>query len=69
MKSEAFQSKYMAGPRGVLTILPVANMGQNLGLTIVYFLVVSLGLAYLASVAFKPGPTSCRCSGSCSWPG
>jgi hypothetical protein len=55
MKSEAYQAKYMAGPRGLLTILPVANMGQLLGLTIIYFLVVSIGLAYLASVAFKPG--------------
>jgi hypothetical protein len=54
-QSEAFQAKYMAGPRGVMTVLAPVNMGQNLGLTIVYFLVVSIGLAYLASIAFKPG--------------
>jgi hypothetical protein len=55
MKSESFQKKYAAGPRGILTILPAANMGANLGLTIVYFFVCSLLLAYLASIAFKPG--------------
>jgi hypothetical protein len=55
MKSPEYQSKYMAGPRGILTIMPVANMGQLLGLTVLYFLVISTGLAYLASVAFRPG--------------
>jgi hypothetical protein len=55
MQSEAFQAKYKAGPRGLLTVLPEANMGRMLGLTVVYFLVVSFGLAYLSAVAFKPG--------------
>ena len=55
MKTEAFQKKYDAGPRGVLTILPKVNMGQNLGLTFAYFLVVSAGLAYLTTLAFRPG--------------
>jgi len=31
MKSEAFQKKYDAGPRGILTILPKTNMGQEPG--------------------------------------
>ena len=30
-------------------------MAQNLGLTFVYFLAVSAGLAYLASIALPPG--------------
>lgn len=55
MQSEAFQKKYDIGPRGVITILPKVNMGQNLGLTFAYFLAVSVGLAYLATIAFKPG--------------
>src|SRR5438270_14095195 len=55
MQSEAHQAKYKAGPRGMMTIMPVANMGQNLGLTFLYFLVVSAVLGYLASIAFKPG--------------
>ena len=55
LQSEEFKKKYAAGPRGVMTILPKVNMGQNLGLTFVYFLTVSAGLAFLASVAFPPG--------------
>jgi hypothetical protein len=56
MKTEAFQAKYAAGPRGVMTILPPTNMGANLAMTMAYFLVVSLTLGYLASVAFPtPG--------------
>jgi hypothetical protein len=55
MKSEAFQKKYDAGPRGILTILPKTNMGQNLALNFAYFLAVSLGVAYLASLAFHRG--------------
>src|SRR5947209_7107508 len=50
-----FQAKYQAGPNGVVTILPPVNMSQNLGLTFVYFLAVSFGLAYLASIAFPSG--------------
>lgn len=53
MKSEEFQKKYAAGPRGIITILPLANMGANLGLTILYFLGCSFLLGYLASIAFK----------------
>jgi hypothetical protein len=55
MQTEAFKKRYDAGPRGVMTIMPKVNMGQNLGLTFVYFLAVSLGLAYLATIAFEPG--------------
>jgi hypothetical protein len=55
MRSAAFQAKYDAGPRGLMTVLAPANMGQILGLSIGYFLAVSIGLAYLASIAFKPG--------------
>ena len=54
-QTEAYKKKYDAGPRGVMTIFPKVNMGQNLGLTFVYFLAVSAGLAYLASLAFRPG--------------
>jgi hypothetical protein len=55
MKTEEFQAKYKAGPRGVMTILAPTNMGANLGMTFGYFAVVSFGLAYLGTVAFKPG--------------
>jgi len=56
MKTEAFQAKYKAGPRGVMTVLPPVNMGVNLAMTMAYFLVISFTLGYLASVAFPtPG--------------
>jgi hypothetical protein len=55
MKSEVYQRKYNAGPRGVMTILPKVNMGQNLGLTVAYFLVVSFLLAYLGTMALPAG--------------
>ncbi|TXT39276.1 MAG: Uncharacterized protein FD138_114 [Planctomycetota bacterium] len=55
MKSEAFQAKVKAGPRGVMTIYAEVNMGKNLGLTFVYFLVCNFCLAYLTTLAKKPG--------------
>lgn len=55
MQSEAFQKKWEAGPRGVMTVFNKVNMGQNLGLTFVYFLAVSVGLGLLATLALPPG--------------
>jgi hypothetical protein len=55
MRTEEFQKKYASGPRGLMTIMHPVNMGQNLGLTLLYFLVVSAALGYLASIAFTPG--------------
>jgi len=55
MQTPEFQEKYAAGPRGILNLMPRANMGANLGLTFLYFLTISFVLCYLASIAFKPG--------------
>jgi hypothetical protein len=55
MKSEAYQKKCEDGPRGVMTVFPKVNMGMNLGLTFLYFLVVSFMLAYLGTIALEPG--------------
>jgi hypothetical protein len=55
MQTPEFQAKYAAGPRGVMTILAPTNMGQNLGLTFLYFLAVSAGLACLTFIAFPHG--------------
>lgn len=55
MKSEAYAKKWEAGPCGIMTIYPKVNMGRNLGLTFVYFLVINFCLAYLATLALKPG--------------
>jgi len=56
MSSPEYQEKYKAGPRGLLQVLPKANMGMNLGLTILYFLFCNATFAYLASFALnRPG--------------
>ncbi len=55
MNSPEFQAKYKAGPKGVLTVFGDVNMGRNLGLTFVLFLVVSVCLGYLAGLHIPPG--------------
>jgi hypothetical protein len=53
--SPEHQQKWEAGPRGVMTVFAKMNMGQNLALTFLLFLVVSFCIAYLATIAF-PSP-------------
>jgi hypothetical protein len=59
MKSPEHQQKMAQGPRGILTVFPMEDMGKsmgrNLGLTILYFLVVSFCIAYLATLALPRG--------------
>ncbi|MFO0935727.1 MAG: hypothetical protein U0798_04315 [Gemmataceae bacterium] len=55
MMTPEFQQKFKTGPRFTMTILPMTNMGRNLGLTFVYFLAISFTLGYLGSIAFQPG--------------
>ena len=53
VNTPAFKQKYNDGPRGILQILPVANMGKNLALTMLFFFVCNATFAYLASFALK----------------
>ena len=55
MKSEEFKKKMQEGPNGVITVFPKTDMRRNLGLTFLYFLVVSFCLAYLTSLAHERG--------------
>lgn len=55
MQTEAHQAKVKRGPVGVVTIFPGMNMGRNLGLTVLYFLVTSICLAYLARLGLPLG--------------
>ncbi len=55
MSSPEYKAKMEAGPSGIMTVFGKMNMGRNLGLTFVYFLVVSFCLAYLSTLAIKPG--------------
>jgi len=60
MKSEDYQKKYEAGPRGIISIFTSASMGRNLGLTFLYFLSVSFLLAYLGTIGLSPQAEALR---------
>jgi len=55
MKTEEYQHKWENGPSGIITVFPKVGMGKKLGMTVVYFLVVSFCLAYLSTLAIAPG--------------
>lgn len=55
MQTPEYQAKMKAGPNGVLTLFSGINMGRNLALTFLYFLVVSACLAYLARLGLPDG--------------
>ena len=61
-QSPEFAAKWKAGPAGVVTFFPTANMdspaasmGPNLGMTFAYFLFASFCLAYLGTLALPGG--------------
>jgi hypothetical protein len=51
MKDPARQERYKRGPRGKLVIWDMPNMGRNLILTLVYFLIVAAVTAYIGFAA------------------
>ena len=53
--SEEQIAKMKQGPMGVLTLFPGMTMGRNLGLTFLYYIVISVGLAYLSRLALPAG--------------
>jgi len=56
MKTQAFKDRYAAGPWGLLRMFPKrANMGQNLALTLGFFLVVNVLIGYVLSETLQPG--------------
>lgn len=55
MKTEEYQHKWENGPRGIITVFPKVSMGKKLGMTIVYYFIVSFCLAYLSTLAISPG--------------
>ncbi len=46
-------AKYTSGPRGTLVVWEMPNMGKNLLLTFVYFLLIALVTAYIAWEALQ----------------
>lgn len=56
MKDPEKKAKFASGCQGTVTIFPgPVNMVRNLGLTVLYFLLTSVLIAYLAAVALDPG--------------
>lgn len=45
------------GPMGMMTVMPTPNMGKNMVLSFLVYLAVSIGVAYLGSVALPRGAT------------
>ncbi|HED53448.1 MAG TPA: hypothetical protein ENJ00_04525 [Phycisphaerales bacterium] len=54
--SEEYKALYESGPWGMISVLPgKPNMGRNLVVTFVYFLIVSVVVAYLTGLSRAPG--------------
>jgi hypothetical protein len=55
MGSQAFKAKVQAGPNGSLVVWSrPCSMGKNMALTLLFFLVVSFTIAYLAAMVIPP---------------
>jgi hypothetical protein len=55
-KSEAFKAKMQAGPNGSLIVWKgPSNMGLNMLKTVLFFIVTSFTIGYLAGIALDPG--------------
>jgi hypothetical protein len=56
MKSEEMKRRLQAGPIGTLAVWPgQANMGVNMVCTVIFFVIVNFGIAYLATMAAPRG--------------
>lgn len=57
MGSDETRAKFDRGPVGMMTVLPngMPNMGKSLGLWVIYLLLVSIFVAYIAAAALPPG--------------
>jgi hypothetical protein len=71
MKDPAYMEKQKKGPCGTLTIWPEpANFGRNLGMMLLFYLVVGVFVAYVAShsvAADAPYLTMFRITGACAF--
>ncbi|MHC4099923.1 MAG: hypothetical protein ACYS15_10120 [Planctomycetota bacterium] len=58
MKDEEKKKRYAAGPHGVMVVWPgMPNMGKNLVLTFIFYLVVGFCVAYVGTLAFRGHPS------------
>jgi hypothetical protein len=56
MKDPAMVEKYKNGPRGTVVLWDIPNMGKNIGLTILYFFIISVVMAYIAWESLSVSP-------------
>lgn len=54
MNSKEHMQKYEKGPRGIMYVYEMPNMGLNMLKTVLYFLVVVTTIAYITHVACPP---------------
>lgn len=58
MNSPEYRAKMDQGPNGLLIVWPSkVNMGQNLGLTFLFYILVGIFVAYLGTHSIDPGAT------------
>jgi hypothetical protein len=72
LKQPEYQKKFEEGPVGFLTVLPkgIPGMGKSMVLSLVYYLVISIFAAYLASRTLAPGAeylSVFRLTGTVAW--
>ena len=53
--SKEFQDTYAKGPRGCLDVYEIPNIGKNMALTVVFFFVTTVGIAYITHFVCPPG--------------
>ncbi len=58
MKDAEKMKRYAAGPHGMLSVWPgMPSMGKNMTLTMIFYLVVGVFVAYVATLALRGNPS------------
>ncbi len=57
-RSREYMERYATGPRATVNVYAMPNMGANMGLTIGYFLVTVIGIAYVTALACPEGTST-----------
>ena len=57
LKQEAHMQRHKRGPRGIISVWGMPNMGSNLGLTFLFFFATTATIGYVTHIACPPGAT------------
>lgn len=55
MSSQEHMDRYSKGPRGIISVWKMPNMGANLGMTFLFFFVTTAVIGYVTHIACPPG--------------